>query len=130
MNVVHLSHGNVMGGRRATSLVEVLGPSQTYPQLERDLHRGIAKEDARAISAAAASLAKKSLSPRRLDSYLELLLPFIKKRFQQQPKGRDLRADVRREWSRIKRAHEIRLNHVVNDAVVQAVIDLLRAKSS
>ena len=67
-----------MGGRRATSLTQVLGPKRAYPGLERKLHSALADQDPEAITDAAAALATKAVPPRDLDSYLVHLVPFIK----------------------------------------------------
>jgi len=117
-----------MGGRRATSLVEVIGTKKSYPTLEKKLHTALSDQDPIAISDAAANLATKVLSPQDLSSYLVHLVPFIKRELARWAPAKDVRRKVRREWSHIKKTHGIKLRSVVNDAVVQAAEDLLRAK--
>lgn len=117
-----------MGGRRATSLAEVLGSRRAYPGLERNLHQALSDQDPQAISNAAAALATKALRPKDLDSYLIHLVPFIRKQLAKPAPPKDVRRDVRREWSRVKKAHGIEVRRVISDAVVQAAEDLLRGK--
>ena len=117
-----------MGGRRATSLADVLGPGRTYPGLQRKLHNALTDKNPQAISDAAAELAIKAVPRQRLDSYLKLLVPFIKKRLAKPAAPEDIRREVRIEWTHIKKAHGIEVRRVVNDAVVQAAEDLLRSR--
>jgi hypothetical protein len=117
-----------MGGRRATSLVEVLGPKKTYPTLEKKLRSALSDQDPHAISGAAAALATKAFPPRDFESYLVHLVPFIKKQLAKPAPPKDVRRKVRREWSHIKKTHGIKVRRVINDAVVQAAENLLKAK--
>ena len=117
-----------MGGRRATSLADVLGSEKTYPRLERELRSALSDQDPNAISDAAAALATRAVPPYRLDSYLALLVPFIRKQLARRAPPKDVRREVRREWAHIKKTHGIEVRRVVNDAVVQAAVDLIKAK--
>ncbi len=117
-----------MGGRRATSLDEVLGPKKSYPTLEKKLHSALSDRDPRAISDAAAAIATKAIPPQNVESYLVHLVPFIKKQLAKRVPPKDVRRKVRREWSRIKKAHGIKVRRVINDAVAQAAENLLRPK--
>lgn len=117
-----------MGGRRATSISDVLGPKKSYPSLEKKLHRALSEKDLKGISTAAATLATKSVPLTDLDSYLVHLVPFIRKQLTKKEPPKDVRRDVRREWARIKKSEGIQVRPVVSNAVVQAAIDLLKDK--
>jgi len=117
-----------MGGRRATSLVQVLGPKRIFPLLEKKLHTALSDQDPQAISDAAAALATKAVPRERADSFLALLVPFIKRQLARRAPPKDLRREVRREWAHIKKTHGIKVRRVISDAVVQAAEDLLKAK--
>jgi hypothetical protein len=116
-----------MGGRRASSLVEVLGPKKTYPALEKRLYSALSDQDAHAISDAAAAISIRVVPPQDLDSYLVHLVPFIKKQLAKRPPPKDVRRMVRREWSHIKKTHSIKVRRVISDAVVQAAENLIKA---
>lgn len=115
-----------MGGRRATSVSEILGAGRSHTRLVNKLDSALTADDTTAISAAASQLATKVVSPKELDSHLALLVPYIRRELSSKTPSDDLRRDVRREWSRVKKEHNVRLNRVVSEAVVQGAIDLLR----
>ena len=117
-----------MGGRRATSLIEVLGPKKAYPKLEKKIQSALSDQDPRAISDAAAALATKALPSAALDTYLVHLSPFITKHLAMRTLPSDIRSKVRHEWSHIKGVHGIKVRRVVSEAVVQAAENLIRAK--
>jgi hypothetical protein len=117
-----------MGGRRATSLSEVFGPRKIPPGLEKRLHSALSDRDPQAISDAAASLATKALPRESLDSYITLLVPFVRQHLAKRTPPEDIRRDVRREWARLKKLHSIDVRRVISDAVVQAAEDFLKAK--
>lgn len=118
-----------MGGRRAASLGEVLGSSRSAPKLERELREGLRKKDPEILTKAARDVAAKVIEPSLLAAHLKLLVPFVSERLRSPRPSADIRSDVRAEWSRLKREHGIRETATVNDAVVHAVIDVLRGKT-
>ena len=116
-----------MGGRRATTISDVLGSDKSYPRLERELQSALSDQNPHAISSVAAELAARALPQTELDTYLTLLVPFIKKELSRRRKPQeDIRRSVRREWSQVKKANNVEVRRVVNDAVVQAAIDVLK----
>ena len=117
-----------MGGRRAVSIRDALGTSRSFPKLERDLDQGLSKQDPRAVSQAASDLAKRAIPATELTSHLRLFVPFIQKQLGEAP-DRDVRSDVRREWARLKKTHDIHVSEAVNNSLVQAVISFLKARS-
>lgn len=117
-----------MGGRRARSISEVLGPGRSYPGLERQLTTALKSGDPSAIAEASVKLANKAVTTRELDTYLAYFVPYIQDKLAQAKPSGDIRKDVREEWSRLKRQHDIDVRGVLSDAVAQAVIDFLKAR--
>ena len=117
-----------MGGRRARSLPQVLGEGHAYPLLERKLKAALKTGDPDAIAETSSELGRKAVSTQELDSYLAYFIPFIQDKLSRAKPLEDARKEVREEWARLKRRHEIKIRGVVSDAVAQAVIDFLKAR--
>lgn len=115
-----------MGGRRATSLTHVVAIGRLDPSLERQLKTALQKGDPEAIAESGSALSLKAISSRQLDAFLEHFTPFIREKLARGRPLDDPRKEVRAEWSRLKREHDIRIKGVLSEAVVQAVIDFLR----
>lgn len=117
-----------MGGRRATSLVQVVGKEHLDPSLDRRLKTAIKKGDIEAIAESSTALSQRAIEDRELDDYLKRFTPFILEKLSRGKPLDDPRQEVRAEWSRLKREHDIRIGGVLSEAVVQAVIDLLQKR--
>lgn len=120
-----------MGGRRARSTAEVLGPSR-HPDLVRKLQRALdSKEPAKIAQIAhlTTDLAGKAVSEQQLDQHLVHLLPLVQeleKRSRGDPNLQlDKRKEVRQAWARIERDRGISVKPIQRDALVQAVLNYL-----
>lgn len=116
-----------MGGRRAVSISQVLGPARDEQQVAR-LHQALQSGTAEQIADVSSRLAREALSPTQAAEYLRLFLPFVRTHLKEPLAPDERRKAVRHEWTQIKKNHGLEVRGVINDAVVQAVLDLLRAR--
>ncbi len=117
-----------MGGRRARSLSDLAAPGRSVVGIGRMLGAAIRQGDPDTIAKRSIQISKKSFVPSKIDSYFGYFVPFIHHKLSAGIQLIDARKEVRAEWSRIKREHGIEFHGVRNEAVVQAVIDFLRAR--
>jgi len=115
-----------MGGRRAVSLSQVLGSTTREPKLEARLHSALRRGEPEEIADVSSALAARVLSPAEAANYLALFVPFVREHLTKPLPPQDLRASVREEWTHLKSKHDLNVKGVLNDAVVQSVLDLLR----
>ena len=117
-----------MGGRRAASVSEFVGTGKRRKDLAEKIHSGFETGSHEDVSKAAASLAKQVVPKKRLNSYLALLVPFVTDQITRETPSANLRRDVRREWSRLKKVHGLKVSRIVSQAVEQATIAVIRAR--
>ena len=116
-----------MGGRRARSLSDVFG--RVDPALERRLKSAVESGDGEALADSASAVARRAVITPHLAAYLEHFTPFIRARLARGTPLEDPRKEVRAEWSRLKRVRSLPVTGLQQaDAIVQAVIDFLRAR--
>jgi hypothetical protein len=116
-----------MGGRRAASLAEVLGPHRS-PPLERNLQQALDKEDPGKVAAVSTRLAELAVEREKLDAYLVHFVPFIQDQLTRAgPRSSaELRTVVRTAAREITSRENLDLKGARRDAVIQAVINYLR----
>ena len=113
-----------MGGRRATSLNAVVGAAHS-PALEHRLKVALRSADPEAIAATSAELTRRAIPLRQLDECLTHFTPFVRAKLERRVPLDDPRREVRAEWSRLKRQHDLHPSSVLSQAVEQAVIEFL-----
>lgn len=113
-----------MGGRRATSLGEVVGAARS-PALEHQLKVALKSADPDAIAAASAELTRKAIPLRQLDECLTHFTPFVRAKLERGVPLEDPRREVRAEWASLKRQHDLHPSRVLSEAVEQAVMEFL-----
>jgi len=117
-----------MGGRRARSLVEIVGTGLS--RQKEKFEQAIASGDPQAVTTSSAQLMASSKRAANIIYYVSKLADFVRKIVE---KGDDLSREereslARKEWSRIKRKENIKNDPIVTEAVVRATAKAL-AKS-
>ncbi len=116
-----------MGGRRATSLGAVVGDARS-PALEHRLKVALKSADPEAIASTSAELTRKAIPLRQLDECLTHFTPYIRAKLEGGVPIEDPRREVRAEWSRLKRQHDLHPSSILSQAVEQAVIEFLTTR--
>jgi hypothetical protein len=115
-----------MGGRRATSLGEILG-SGLGPQ-KASLRRAIGNKDPESIATSSAKAAAESDDISDILYYASKLAPFVREHSKSK---KELNFEERKrlaaqEWSRIKKAEGIENNPIITRAIVLAAAKAIR----
>jgi hypothetical protein len=111
-----------MGGRRSTSLGEILGSGLGAQQ--RNFTRAIGDKDPESIATSSAKLAAESDKISDILYYVAKLADFVRKeaKSKQDLNYGEREHLARREWSRIKKKEGLEDDPVVTKAIVSAVV--------
>jgi len=111
-----------MGGRRAPSLSDIVG--EGLGRQQAGFMRAVGKSDPEGIATSSAELAAESGKITDILHYASKLADFVIKEAES---AQDLNHDerlklVRREWSRIKKKENIKVDRVITDIIVAAAV--------
>jgi hypothetical protein len=111
-----------MGGRRASSLSEIVGAGSRLAPLSRSLGRALTAEDPGRVAAATAHLLADGAKSTDILYYASQLTDFIRRVVES---GKDLSYEkreslARQEWSRIKARDGLTDDAIVTQALVSA----------